>query len=397
MSQSSGGNPEVRLGSDLHGPCGPPAPAGRTVRRDKPEDEVGGRRARGRGPRPPAPPDPGCRGALRYRRRSPAGRRGRSGLRSRRGSCLRPATRSPRPAGQRIEQGRFAGVRRPGEDDDEAFAQAFAPSLGERPAHGVPHPCRAGSRRPPVPSEYRLRPKSRGRPPRRASAWSRVSRQPSTSVPREPSSCRRACRRCASVSASTRSARPSTRLRSMRPLIKARRVNSPASAGRHPSIAAKLRRTAARVASPPWICSSAWSSPVKLFGPGIHATRASSSISPVSGSRRRRSDRRRAPARRRDPFEDAGARGAADPDDAYGSPAEPRSGGEDRVVGAGSHGDDGWGDRMANRSRRTCRRFKACEERGKVALARADAMTSREAIPHRLHGHGITRAIDGNR
>ena len=54
--------------------------------------------------------------------------------------------------------------------------------------------------------------------------------------PSRPFICRYACRRCASVSAPIRSARPSTAVRSSLPFSKARRVNSPASAGRKPSI-----------------------------------------------------------------------------------------------------------------------------------------------------------------
>ena len=51
--------------------------------------------------------------------------------------------------------------------------------------------------------------------------------------------------------------------------------------------------TAERTARPPWRWSSAISSPVNVAGPGIHATRAESSGSPVVGSRRVRRDKRR--------------------------------------------------------------------------------------------------------
>ncbi len=57
-----------------------------------------------------------------------------------------------------------------------------------------------------------------------------------------PDAWRSACRRCASVSASIRSASPSTSVRSSLPLRKARRVNSPGSAGRSPGIAAERRQ-----------------------------------------------------------------------------------------------------------------------------------------------------------
>ena len=69
-----------------------------------------------------------------------------------------------------------------------------------------------------------------------ASADMIFSRHASARSPIRPLSCRNAWRRCAGVSAAIRSARPSMAVRSSRPLSKARRVNSPASAGRHPSM-----------------------------------------------------------------------------------------------------------------------------------------------------------------
>ena len=102
----------------------------------------------------------------------------------------------------------------------------------------------------------------------RASASISRWRQVSARSPSRPLSCRNACRRCASVSAATRSASPSTAVRSMRPFSKARRVNSPASAGRKPASLPSAASTAAITARPPCTCSSAMSSPVSLFGRG---------------------------------------------------------------------------------------------------------------------------------
>ena len=84
-----------------------------------------------------------------------------------------------------------------------------------------------------------------------ASASTSRCRQLSARSPSRPLRCRNACRRCASVSAATRSASPSTAVRSMRPFSKARRVNSPASAGRKPSSLASAASTAAMTARPP--------------------------------------------------------------------------------------------------------------------------------------------------
>src|SRR5262252_4035594 len=86
-----------------------------------------------------------------------------------------------------------------------------------------------------------------------------------------------------------RSARASTRVRSSRPFSNARRVNSPASAGRQPGTRASAASTAAITALPPCSCSSAVSSPVSLRGAGNHSASPSSIISPLAGSCRRAS------------------------------------------------------------------------------------------------------------
>ncbi len=69
-----------------------------------------------------------------------------------------------------------------------------------------------------------------------ASARMSRSRQLSAARPSAPCIWRSAWRRWPCVSAITRSARPSTAVRSSLPFSKARRVNSPASAGRKPSM-----------------------------------------------------------------------------------------------------------------------------------------------------------------
>ena len=120
-----------------------------------------------------------------------------------------------------------------------------------------------------------------------ASAWISRCRQLSARLPSRPFIWRNACRRWPSVSAITRSARPSTAVRSSLPFSKARRVNSPASAGRRPSMRPSAASTAAITARPPCSCSSAMSSPVSLCGAGNHSASASSMISPVKGSRTR--------------------------------------------------------------------------------------------------------------
>ena len=68
----------------------------------------------------------------------------------------------------------------------------------------------------------------------RVLALVRVSAQPRQRSPSSPSSCLRACRRCASVSAWIRSASPSTSVRLSFPWANALLVNSPASAGLSP-------------------------------------------------------------------------------------------------------------------------------------------------------------------
>ncbi len=112
-----------------------------------------------------------------------------------------------------------------------------------------------------------------------ASAWISRCRQVSARPPSRPFIWRNACRRWPSVSAATRSARPSTAVRSSLPFSKARRVNSPASAGRRPSMRASAASVAATTARPPCNCSSATSSPVSLCGAGNHSASASSMIS----------------------------------------------------------------------------------------------------------------------
>jgi len=118
-----------------------------------------------------------------------------------------------------------------------------------------------------------------------ARAATRVVRQAPVCCPSAPSNCRHACRRCASVSAAMRSARPSTSLRSSLSLSKARRVNSPASAGRNPGNRPRADKVADTTARPPCRCSSATSSPVKLCGAGNQSTRPRSMTSPLTGSR----------------------------------------------------------------------------------------------------------------
>ena len=167
------------------------------------------------------------------------------------------APRSPPPAPR-------AAARR------DARPAAFSQSLQAVPAqHGAP-----------------ARPGPRARPPRRKNRCApRPARAPRSAAAASP---RRVCQarpdtgaspgaRCASVSAKTRSARPSTAVRSIRPFSNARRVNSPASAGRNPGSLPSSCCTAAIIARPPCRCSSTMSSPVSVFGPGNHSTSASSS------------------------------------------------------------------------------------------------------------------------
>ena len=83
--------------------------------------------------------------------------------------------------------------------------------------------------------------------------------------------------------ASIRAARASARVRSRRPLRKARWLNSPGLARRAPALStsSSTRRTASR---PPWQCSSTTSSRVKLRGARISSSSASSARSPLMGS-----------------------------------------------------------------------------------------------------------------
>ena len=123
----------------------------------------------------------------------------------------------------------------------------------------------------------------------------------------------------------------------MRPLRKARRVNSPGSAGRQPSRRASARSTAARTARPPWMCSSAWSSPVKLLGRASRRRGPGRAASPVrdragSGEPMRRASAR-APARA---SSSARQSGPLIRTTLNGGPAEAGGRGEDRVVG--THG-----------------------------------------------------------
>src|SRR5262245_11254706 len=73
----------------------------------------------------------------------------------------------------------------------------------------------------------------------------------------------------------------------MRPFSNARRVNSPASAGRSPGNFPSAASSAAITARPPCTCSSAMSSPVSLLGAGNHSARPSSMTSVLAGSRTR--------------------------------------------------------------------------------------------------------------
>ena len=92
------------------------------------------------------------------------------------------------------------------------------------------------------------------------------ARKPSNRFDCTPLACAIPWRRCASVSASIRSARPSISAKSSLPFSKARLANSPGSAGRNPGICASASNTARTIARPPWRCSSAMSSPVSVRG-----------------------------------------------------------------------------------------------------------------------------------
>src|SRR6185312_4617620 len=71
----------------------------------------------------------------------------------------------------------------------------------------------------------------------------------------------------------------SARVRSSLPFLTARRVNSPRSASRSPSIRPRFSSIASTIARPPWTWNSATSSPVKLAGPSNQRARPSSIIS----------------------------------------------------------------------------------------------------------------------
>ena len=144
-------------------------------------------------------------------------------------------------ARQTIEQCRFPGVRRTGNGDDRDRRAAARPGhrrpamLQSRHAIAAQHEAPDG----PDPQAHPLRRKNRSVPRPSARASINRRRQASARSPIKPLSCRNANCRCADVSAAMRSARPSTAVRSSLPFSKARRVNSPASARRHPSIVPK--------------------------------------------------------------------------------------------------------------------------------------------------------------
>ncbi len=85
-------------------------------------------------------------------------------------------------------------------------------------------------------ARHRPRRRNRSPPPAAPSPRSARSAIRRTIFASAPSACRNACRRCAAVSASIRSARPSTPVKSSLPFSKARRANSPGSASLQPSI-----------------------------------------------------------------------------------------------------------------------------------------------------------------
>ena len=125
-------------------------------------------------------------------------------------------------------------------------------SRSPRPASpALPRSRRASART--ISKRWRTRsagtsPSSEKSMPASTSASASISRprQVSARSPSSPLSCRKACRRCASVSAAIRSARPSTAVRSSRPFSNARRVNSPASARRKPGRSAQAPRARRR-------------------------------------------------------------------------------------------------------------------------------------------------------
>ena len=143
---------------------------------------------------------------------------------------------------QRVDQRGFADVRRAGDGEEQALAQLLAAAgiveMGARSPAGHARSVasswsstsggRSSSGKSISASWYARMPRSRS-----AQSW--------YSAPSAPSSCRSACRRCASVSAAIRSWTASASTRSMRPFRKARRVNSPGSAGRKPGFGQRVR------------------------------------------------------------------------------------------------------------------------------------------------------------
>ncbi len=148
--------------------------------------------------------------------------------------------------GDPVEQRRLAGIGRTGDRHHQAVAQSLAAAaVGERGRDLVLPDSRATQAPAPVRSFGTSASSEKSmRASTNASASISRCRQLSARLPSRPFICRNACRRWPCVSAITRSARPSTAVRSSLPFSKARRVNSPASAGRKPSIAAE------RVAAP---------------------------------------------------------------------------------------------------------------------------------------------------
>ena len=84
-----------------------------------------------------------------------------------------------------------------------------------------------------------------------ADSWSNSCRYSSIAMLNAPPNILAAERRCHSVSADNRSANPSASFKSIRPLVKARLVNSPASARRASGKAAMAFSTARTTARPP--------------------------------------------------------------------------------------------------------------------------------------------------
>ena len=116
-----------------------------------------------------------------------------------------------------------------------------------------------------------------------ASTWARVSSISSRSLLMRweslPASCSLAARKASSVREWIKSATASACARSMRPLRKARRVNSPGSASRAP-FASTVSRTIFAARIPPWQVISTTSSRVKVRGARMTASRASSTVCP---------------------------------------------------------------------------------------------------------------------